>query len=74
MPQALKGAGDVRYSMIVGVLSMWFGRVLASYIMVKVFNLGILGVWTGMFIDWYIRGISFYIRFRSKQWLDKKVV
>lgn len=74
MPQALKGAGDVRYSMIVGVLSMWFGRVLASYIMVKVFNLGILGVWTGMFIDWYIRGISFFIRFRSKKWLDKKVV
>ena len=27
------------------------------------FHLGILGVWIGMFLDWYIRGISFLIRF-----------
>lgn len=69
MPNALRGAGDVKFTMIVSVISMWFGRVIVSYILVKVFNLGILGVWIGMFVDWYIRGSSYYARFRSKKWL-----
>ncbi len=74
MPNALRGAGDVRYSMIASIISMWVGRVVVSYILIVVFNLGILGVWIGMFVDWYGRGISYYLRFRSKRWLNKKAV
>ncbi len=74
MPSALRGAGDVRYSMIASIISMWIGRVLVSYILITVFNLGILGVWIGMFVDWYGRGISYLIRFKSSKWLNKKAV
>ncbi|MCQ2519060.1 MAG: hypothetical protein MJ107_00875 [Lachnospiraceae bacterium] len=60
--------------MIVSVLSMWLGRVIVSYILVVFCNFGLLGVWIGMFVDWYGRGISYLLRFKSKKWLTKKAV
>lgn len=74
MPSALRGAGDVKYSMIVSLISMWIGRVVISYFLITSFNLGVLGVWIGMFVDWYGRGINYSLRFRSRKWLNKKVV
>lgn len=74
LPNALRGAGDVKYSMIVSILSMWFGRVIVSYILIVYFRLGILGVWIGMFVDWYGRGISYFLRFKSGKWLNKKAI
>lgn len=74
MPNALRGAGDVRFTMIISLLSMWAGRVIVGYILITVFKLGVFGVWIGMFVDWYIRGISFLIRFISRKWLNKRAV
>ncbi len=74
MPHALRGAGDVKFTMIASIISMWAGRVVVGYILITVFHLGILGVWIGMFVDWYIRGGSFLYRFMSKKWLEKKAV
>ncbi len=74
MPHALRGAGDVRYAMVVSILSMWVGRVIVGYLLITVFHLGILGVWIGMFVDWYGRGICFLARFRSGRWLEKRAV
>lgn len=74
LPNALRGAGDVKYTMIVSILSMWVCRIVVSYILVIWCDLGILGVWIGMFVDWYVRGISYTMRFISKKWMNKKVV
>lgn len=74
MPNGLRGAGDVKYSMGASIISMWVGRVVVSYILIRFFNLGILGVWIGMFVDWYIRGISYSLRFKSRRWLNKKAI
>lgn len=74
MPNALRGAGDVRFSMLVSIISMWAGRVIVGYVLIHFFHLGILGVWIGMFVDWFGRGISFLIRFISKKWLKKRAV
>ncbi len=74
LPNALKGAGDVKFSMVISIIAMWFGRVLTSYCLVKYFSLGILGIWIGMFADWVIRSIGYMYRFISGVWLDKKIV
>lgn len=74
MPSALRGAGDVRYTMIISVISMWLGRVALCYLLVMHFKLGILGVWFGMFADWYIRGTGYTLRFKSGKWLEKRAV
>ena len=74
MPHALRGAGDVKYTMVMSIISMWAGRVIVGYVLITFFHLGILGVWIGMFVDWYIRGISFLVRFYGKKWLEKRAV
>lgn len=60
--------------MVASIISMWFGRVIVSYILIVFFHLGILGVWIGMFVDWYGRGISYLVRYKSRKWLDKKAI
>lgn len=60
--------------MVVSIISMWAGRVIVGYLLITVFHLGILGVWIGMFVDWYCRGICFFARFLSGKWLEKRAV
>ena len=74
LPNALRAAGDVKYTMLTGILSMWLFRVLCSYFLAVVCNLGILGVWYGMFIDWGMRSLFFVIRYLSGKWQTKKVI
>lgn len=69
MPNALRAAGDVKYTMIVSILSMWICRIIASYVLVFYLNVGLIGVWIGMFVDWYVRGIFYGIRYLSNKWI-----
>ena len=74
LPNALRAAGDVKYTMLTGIISMWLFRVLCSYILAVVCNLGILGVWFGMFIDWGVRSVCFVMRYFSGKWENKEVI
>ena len=68
LPNALRAAGDVRYTMVVSLFSMWFFRILFSYILGRFFHMGVFGVWVAMTIDWAFRAIMFVIRYRSDKW------
>ena len=70
----LRAAGDVRYSMLVSVLSMWTFRVTLCIYLCRYVGIGPMGVWIGMFTDWTVRGIAFGIRFRSRKFLKHKVI
>ena len=70
----MRAAGDVRYSMIVSVLCMWFGRVAVTVVLIHFFGFGPVAVWYGMFADWIGRGILFGMRYRSGKWMKKSVV
>ena len=74
IPNALRAAGDARFTMLVSVVSMWAFRIGASYLLVFGFEMGLLGVWVAMFIDWVARSILFVARYRSGKWLNKRVV
>ena len=74
IPNALRAAGDARFTMLVSVVSMWTFRIGASYLLVFGFEMGLLGVWVAMFIDWVARSILFVARYRSGKWLNKRVV
>lgn len=71
LPNSFRAASDVRYPMLVSVFSMWVFRVACSYILALGFDLGVLGVWIAMLIDWGFRTILFVIRFVSGRWLTK---
>lgn len=71
LPYGLKGARDARFTMWVAMISMWGCRIVAGYILGVVLGMGVIGVWSGMFLDWTVRGICYYWRMASGRWLQK---
>lgn len=69
LPYGLRAAGDVKFSMIASVSIMWGCRVALGIFLVKVFQLGLVGVWIGMFADWIVRAAIFTTRFVRGKWL-----
>lgn len=74
LPQVLRSGGDAKYTMSVSILSMWLFRVVLSYFFVLKMDMGLMGVWLGMCIDWICRSIFFTIRFFSGKWMEHKVI
>jgi putative MATE family efflux protein len=68
LPNALRAANDVKFTMYVAIASMWIWRIVLSYILAKTFGLGVLGVWIAMTVDWLFRAICFLARFISGKW------
>lgn len=69
-----RAAGDVRFTMTVSVISMWVCRVSLAIVLARVFGMGPMAVWIGMFTDWTIRCIVNTVRFKSGKWLEHQVV
>ncbi len=63
LPNALRAANDVKFTMWVSMISMWLWRIGFSYILAIVLHVGVLGVWIAMTIDWLFRAIFFVTRF-----------
>ena len=69
-----RAAGDVKFTMTVSVISMWFCRVTLAIVLARVFGMGPMAVWIGMFTDWTVRGVIYTVRFRSRRWLGHQVI
>ena len=70
----MRAAGDVKFSMITSTITMWCLRVALCIFLVRQYHMGPMAVWYGMFADWAVRGVIFFIRFKSGKWLHSKVV
>ena len=71
LPNALRAANDVKFTMIVSVLSMAVWRLGFSYLLCVRLGWGAVGVWIAMVIDWICRVTCFAVRFRSGAWKMK---
>lgn len=74
MPCVLRSAGDATYSSIVSLITMWVIRVGLGYIFALPLGLGVEGVWICMGIEWAVRTVIFFLRYRSDVWLTKKTI
>ncbi|UTY40549.1 MATE family efflux transporter [Allocoprobacillus halotolerans] len=74
LSNGLRAAGDVKYTMIVSIASTVLGRLIFSFIFALGFNMGVIGIAFAMCLDWTIRAIIFYVRFRSNKWTQFKVI
>ena len=63
----LRAAGDVKFSMITSCCTMWACRFCLCVFLIRVLGFGPMGVWIGMFADWTVRGIIFYLAFPQPQ-------
>lgn len=73
LPNMLRAASDVTYTMIVGVASMWLFRIACAVLLGKFLGLGVLGVWLAMVIDWAVRSVCFGLRYKSGKWKNSAI-
>ncbi|MDO5383193.1 MAG: MATE family efflux transporter [Eubacteriales bacterium] len=69
----MRAAGDVRFSMITSIITMWGCRVALCIALVKFCGMGPMAVWYGMFADWTVRSIIFISRYFSGRWMKEVI-
>lgn len=71
LPNALRASNDVRFTMVVSVVSMLVMRVAVSWVFCVRFGFGAVGVWWAMILDWIVRAAFFVTRAISGKWKTK---
>ena len=74
LPTGMRAAGDAKFTMYIGVGSMFAARVAGAYILGTVMGLGVVGTRIAMYIDWTIRIIFFVYRYHSGKWMNYRIV
>ncbi len=81
LPNALRAAGDVLFTMSVSLFSMFAFRLGCSYLLAPaalfghpMLNMGLSGVWLAMCLDWIVRGTFFGVRFLRGKWENRQVI
>lgn len=72
-PNTLRASSDVRYTMVVSLLSMWFCRIVMGFVIGKYMGFGVLGVWIAMILDWCVRSIFFCVRYFKGKWMEREI-
>ena len=74
LANGLRAAGDVRYTMYVSIFSTIGCRVVFSVLFGIFLDLGVIGIAFAMCLDWMIRAMFFWIRFRRGKWKEFRVI
>ena len=65
LANGLRAAGDVKFTMYVSIFSTIGCRVVFSILLGILLNMGVIGIALAMCLDWMIRALFFWVRFRS---------
>lgn len=68
LPNALRAANDVKFTMVVGVGSMFAFRIIGPWVLCVQLGYGAKGVWAAMIVDWVCRTAFFVARMASGKW------
>lgn len=71
---SLRAAGDVKFPVIMGVISMWGVSVPLAYLLGITFDLGLIGIWLAFTADEWLRGLFMLSRWRKRKWQKQLVV
>lgn len=74
LANGIRAAGDVKFTMMTGILSMLIFRLGTAWLFGIEFELGVIGVWIAMGMDWLCRSILFMIRYRSEKWTKYRAI
>ncbi len=70
---ALRGAGDTRSPVVVGLVGVWLIRVPFSWLLAFPLGLGLQGIWMTMIADWLARSAIFWMIWRRGRWKSIKL-
>lgn len=74
LSNTLRAAGDVRYTMVVGIASMVVFRLGSAVLFGIVLGMGVIGVWSAMGMDWLARSVAFVLRYKSGRWKQFRAI
>lgn len=74
LPNTLRAAADVRFTMLLAIVSMWVFRIGFSILLGVYLDWGVFGVWVAMTIDWVFRSICFTVRYVRGKWQHQALV
>ena len=70
---SLRAAGDVKYTLIVAIVSVTIIRSIVTLITVNILGLGLDGIWIGILSDQTSRLVALRARFKKGKWIDLKI-
>ena len=74
LSNGLRAAGDVKFTMYVSVISTIAVRLLLSWLLGVVLQMGVIGIAIAMVCDWIIRAVIFFWRQKSGRWKTFRVI
>ena len=74
LANALRAAGDVKYTMYTSIFATVIVRVILSIVFGIWMNLGVIGVAIAMGCDWLVRVMLIVQRYKSGKWKNFKVI
>ncbi len=74
LANSLRAAGDVRYTMVIGIGSMLIFRLGSGILFGVIMGLGVIGVWMAMGMDWLARSVAFTLRYKSGKWEKMNII
>ena len=74
LSNGLRAAGDVKFTMYVSVISTIAVRLLLSWLLGVVLQMGVIGIAAAMVGDWLIRAVIFFWRQKSGKWKVFQVI
>lgn len=72
--KGLRAAGDAIFTMGISLFTTIGVRLIFSILLGIVLNLGVIGIALAMCLDWAVRGVIFWIRFRQGKWKSCRVI
>ncbi len=65
----LRGSGDAKYTAFVSFINIGILRPGLAYIMIYIFDFGLVGAWIGLVFDQTVRLIMTSVRFKRGKWM-----
>lgn len=72
--KGLRAAGDAMFTMGISLFTTIGVRLILSILLGIVLDLGVIGIVLAMCLDWTVRGVIFWIRFRQGKWKTYRVI
>lgn len=72
--KGLRAAGDVNFTTAVSLFTTLGVRLILSVIFGIILNMGVLGIAYAMCLDWTVRGIMLWFRFKNGKWKRFRVI
>lgn len=72
--KGLRATGDVKFTTLISLFTTIGVRLVFSILFGIGLNLGVIGIAIAMCLDWSVRGIIFWWRFKKGKWKEFKVI